>query len=68
MLNRPILPLKHFYMLFLPFKFVDHTHADAIVNVTNRPGALKFCNKIFGDKVGIVPYVMPGFMLAKKSI
>ena len=51
---------------FLPFKFVDHTHADAIVNVTNRPGALKFCNKIFGDKVGIVPYVMPGFMLAKK--
>ena len=58
--------VETFLHAFLPFKFVDHTHADAIVNVTNRPGALKFCNKIFGDKVGIVPYVMPGFMLAKK--
>lgn len=58
--------VETFLHAFLPFKFVDHTHADAIVNVTNRPGALKFCNKIFGDKMGIVPYVMPGFMLAKK--
>ena len=35
-------------------------------NVTNRPGGLNFCKKIFGNKVSIVPYVMPGFMLSKK--
>jgi rhamnose utilization protein RhaD (predicted bifunctional aldolase and dehydrogenase) len=60
--------VETFLHAFLPFKFVDHTHADAIVNVTNRPGALKFCNKIFGDKVGIVPYVMPGIYVGQKSI
>ena len=58
--------VETFLHAFLPFKYVDHTHADAILNVTNRPGGLNFCRKIFGDKVSIVPYVMPGFMLAKK--
>jgi len=45
---------------------VDHTHADAILNLTNRPGGLNFCKKIFGNKVSTVSYVMPGFKLAKK--
>jgi len=58
--------VETFLHAFLPFKYVDHTHADAILNVTNRPGGLNFCKKIFGDKVSIVPYVMPGFMLSKK--
>ena len=58
--------VETFLHAFLPFKFVDHTHADAILNITNRPGGLDFCKKIFGNKVSIVPYVMPGFMLAKK--
>ena len=58
--------VETFLHAFLPFKFVDHTHADAILNATNRPGGLNFCKKVFGNKVSIVPYVMPGFMLAKK--
>ena len=58
--------VETFLHAFLPFKFVDHTHSDAIMNVTNRPNGLNFCKKIFGNKVGIVPYVMPGFMLSKK--
>jgi len=58
--------VETFLHAFLPLKFVDHTHADAVLSVTNRPGGLNFCKKIFGNKVGIVPYVMPGFMLAKK--
>ena len=58
--------VETFLHAFLPFKYVDHTHADAILNVTNRPGGLNFCKKIFGNKVSIVPYVMPGFMLSKK--
>ena len=35
----------------IPYKFVDHTHSDAIMNVTNRPDGLKFCKKIFGKNV-----------------
>jgi len=58
--------VETFLHAFLPFKYVDHTHADAILNVTNRPRGLNFCKKIFGNKVSIVPYVMPGFMLSKK--
>jgi rhamnose utilization protein RhaD (predicted bifunctional aldolase and dehydrogenase) len=58
--------VETFLHAFLPFKFVDHTHADAILNVTNRPEGFKLCEKIFGDKVALVPYVMPGFMLSKK--
>ena len=58
--------VETFLHAFLPFKFVDHTHANAILNVTNRLGGLNFCKKIFGNKVSVVPYVMPGFMLAKK--
>ena len=58
--------VETFLHAFLPFKFVDHTHSDAIMNVTNRPGGLGLCKKIFGKKVSIVPYVMPGFGLAKK--
>ena len=58
--------VETFLHAFLPFKFVDHTHSDAIMNVTNRPNGYKFCKKIFGKKVSIVPYVMPGFDLARK--
>ena len=58
--------VETFLHAFLPFKYVDHTHSDAIMNVTNRPGGLNFCKKIFGRKASIVPYVMPGFGLAKK--
>ena len=51
---------------FLPYKYVDHTHADAILEITNRAEGLNLCKKIFGKKVAFVPYVMPGFLLAKK--
>jgi len=58
--------VETFLHAFLPFKFVDHTHSDAIMNVTNRPNGKDLCKKIFGSKVSIVPYVMPGFGLAQR--
>ena len=58
--------VETFLHAFLPFKFVDHTHSDAIMNVTNRSNGRDLCKKIFGPKVSIVPYVMPGFGLAQK--
>ena len=60
--------VETFLHAFLPFKFVDHTHSDAIMDVTNRPNGKDLCKKIFGPKVSIVPYVMPGFGLAQKKI
>ncbi|MDH3651674.1 MAG: SDR family NAD(P)-dependent oxidoreductase, partial [Saprospiraceae bacterium] len=50
----------------IPFRFVDHTHADAVVTITNTPHGEEKITEIFGDKVLIVPYVMPGFILAKE--
>jgi rhamnose utilization protein RhaD (predicted bifunctional aldolase and dehydrogenase)/NAD(P)-dependent dehydrogenase (short-subunit alcohol dehydrogenase family) len=49
----------------LPFKFVDHTHADAIVTITNTPGGPERIREIFGDGLVVIPYVMPGFDLAR---
>ena len=49
----------------IPFKFVDHTHADAVVTVTNTANGLDRIKEIYGDSVLIIPYVMPGFILAK---
>ena len=50
----------------IPFKFVEHTHSDAVVTLTNTPDGEKFAREVFGSKVLIVPYVMPGFILARK--
>ena len=58
--------VETFLHAFLPHKYVDHTHADAILDITNRPNSLRICKQIFGPEVGYVPYIMPGFLLAKK--
>jgi len=50
----------------IPFRFVDHTHADAVVTVCNSRGGKERIEDIFGDRVLIIPYVMPGFILARK--
>ena len=52
----------------LPFKFVDHTHADAVVTITNTLTGEDRIREIFGDRVVIIPYVMPGFDLAKEVV
>ena len=50
---------------FLPHTYVDHTHASAILSLIDQPNNIKICQDAFGDNVGIVPYVIPGFELAK---
>ena len=49
----------------IPFKFVDHTHTDAVVTLTNTPDGEAKMKDLYGDRVFIIPYVMPGFALAK---
>ena len=50
---------------FLPHKFVDHTHADAVLALTDQPDGESICREVYGGTMGLVPYVMPGFGLAK---
>ncbi len=50
----------------IPYTFVDHTHADAVVVISNTPGGKKRIQEVFGKRILIIPYVMPGFILAKK--
>lgn len=49
----------------LPYKFVDHSHADSIIAITNTANGRDRIAEIFGSSVVIIPYVMPGFKLAR---
>ncbi len=50
----------------IPFKYVDHTHADSVITITNNKLGEDLIREIYKDRVLIVPYVKPGFILAKK--
>jgi rhamnose utilization protein RhaD (predicted bifunctional aldolase and dehydrogenase)/NAD(P)-dependent dehydrogenase (short-subunit alcohol dehydrogenase family) len=52
---------------FLPHKFIDHTHATAVLSLANQPDAAERCAELYDGRLGIVPYIMPGFLLAKKA-
>jgi rhamnose utilization protein RhaD (predicted bifunctional aldolase and dehydrogenase)/NAD(P)-dependent dehydrogenase (short-subunit alcohol dehydrogenase family) len=49
----------------IPFAYVDHTHTDAVVTISNTEDGEARIRELYGDRVLIVPYVMPGFILAK---
>jgi rhamnose utilization protein RhaD (predicted bifunctional aldolase and dehydrogenase)/NAD(P)-dependent dehydrogenase (short-subunit alcohol dehydrogenase family) len=49
----------------LPARFIDHTHADAILAVADQDNGQGVCREIFGERLLWIPYVMPGFGLAK---
>ena len=44
---------------------VVHTHADAILSLTNTPAPRELLNQVYGDEVAVVPYQRPGFRLSK---
>ena len=52
---------------FLPHKFVDHTHATAVLSLADQPDAADLLADLYGPRAGIVPFIMPGFHLAKKA-
>jgi len=53
---------------FLPHKYIDHTHATAVLSVIDQPQGEKLCEEIFGGRLAFVPYLRPGFGLAKTAI
>jgi len=48
----------------LPHRYVDHTHADAVLAVSNAPDGEKRIREIYAERVAVIPYVMAGFELA----
>ncbi len=52
---------------WIPHKYVDHTHATAFLVLANLPEVAAATKELFGDRLTLVPYVMPGFALAKAA-
>ncbi len=52
---------------FLPHTFIDHTHASAVLSLTDQPDGEAICAEVYDGRMGLVPYIMPGFGLAKKA-
>jgi rhamnose utilization protein RhaD (predicted bifunctional aldolase and dehydrogenase)/NAD(P)-dependent dehydrogenase (short-subunit alcohol dehydrogenase family) len=52
---------------FVPHRFVDHTHSTAVLSLIDQPNGEDLAREVYGSRMGIVPYIMPGFALAKKA-
>jgi rhamnose utilization protein RhaD (predicted bifunctional aldolase and dehydrogenase)/NAD(P)-dependent dehydrogenase (short-subunit alcohol dehydrogenase family) len=52
---------------FIPETFIDHSHATAFLALADQPDAERLIGEVYGDRVACVPYVMPGFELAKRA-
>ncbi|HEX4077782.1 MAG TPA: bifunctional aldolase/short-chain dehydrogenase [Rhizomicrobium sp.] len=63
--NAPNPSVETLLHAFLPHKFVDHTHATAVLALTDQPDGESMAREVFGDRVAYVPYTIPGFALAK---
>jgi rhamnose utilization protein RhaD (predicted bifunctional aldolase and dehydrogenase)/NAD(P)-dependent dehydrogenase (short-subunit alcohol dehydrogenase family) len=62
--NPSVETLLHAY---IPHKFVDHTHSTISIAIADQAGAEALGRRIWGGRVGYVPYIMPGFALAKAA-
>jgi rhamnose utilization protein RhaD (predicted bifunctional aldolase and dehydrogenase)/NAD(P)-dependent dehydrogenase (short-subunit alcohol dehydrogenase family) len=52
---------------FLPHKFVDHTHSTAVLSLVDQPDGEAICADVYDGRATVVPYIMPGFALAKAA-
>jgi rhamnose utilization protein RhaD (predicted bifunctional aldolase and dehydrogenase)/NAD(P)-dependent dehydrogenase (short-subunit alcohol dehydrogenase family) len=52
---------------FLPHAYVDHTHANAVLSLIDQPDGAAKCDEVYNGSAGLVPYVRPGFGLAKAA-
>ena len=66
----PLAPAPSVEMLlhaFMPAKFVDHSHSTAVLSLIDQPNGQELCGEVYDGRLGFVPYLMPGFGLAKKA-
>jgi rhamnose utilization protein RhaD (predicted bifunctional aldolase and dehydrogenase)/NAD(P)-dependent dehydrogenase (short-subunit alcohol dehydrogenase family) len=52
---------------FVPARFVDHTHATAVLSLVDQPDGEARAAALYDGRMAIVPYIMPGFVLAKAA-
>ncbi len=52
---------------FLPQRYIDHSHANAVLALTDQPDGEALCAEVYDGRAALVPYIMPGFALAKKA-
>ncbi|MBF2077467.1 MAG: bifunctional aldolase/short-chain dehydrogenase [Synechococcales cyanobacterium T60_A2020_003] len=64
--NAPNPSVEAILHAIIPYKFVDHTHADAVITLTNNPTGEERIKEVYRDSVLLIPYVMPGFILARE--
>ncbi|MCU1560386.1 class II aldolase/adducin family protein, partial [Mycetocola sp.] len=63
--SAPTASIEALLHAFIPHRVVLHSHADAIVALTNQPSSADTVAEVLGDRVMVLPYVMPGFDLAR---
>jgi rhamnose utilization protein RhaD (predicted bifunctional aldolase and dehydrogenase) len=63
--SAPVPSVEAILHAVIPYKYVDHTHADAVVAISNSVNGDDILRQLYGDDVIYVPYVMPGFDLSK---
>ncbi len=66
--NAPNPSVETLLHAFLPHKYIDHTHANPVLALTDQPDAAALCQEAYGETMALVPYVMPGFALAKRAM
>jgi rhamnose utilization protein RhaD (predicted bifunctional aldolase and dehydrogenase)/NAD(P)-dependent dehydrogenase (short-subunit alcohol dehydrogenase family) len=66
--NAPNPSVETLLHAFLPHKYIDHTHANAVLALTDQPHDETLCRQVYGATMALVPYVMPGFALAKRAL
>src|SRR6202008_1960665 len=52
---------------FLPRKYVDHTPSTAVLSLTDQPDAAERCAGLYRGRMGLVPFIMPGLLVAQKG-
>ncbi|HYM04712.1 MAG TPA: class II aldolase/adducin family protein, partial [Stellaceae bacterium] len=65
--NAPNPSVETLLHAFLPHRFVDHTHSTAVLALSDQPDGEAGCRDLFGARMALVPYIMPGFALAKRA-
>jgi rhamnose utilization protein RhaD (predicted bifunctional aldolase and dehydrogenase)/NAD(P)-dependent dehydrogenase (short-subunit alcohol dehydrogenase family) len=50
---------------WIPHRYIDHTHANAALGLVDQPGSEALCRDLYGERMAVAPYCMPGFALAQ---
>ena len=64
-LSKSVPSVEAMMHVFIPGKFVDHTHPSAILALVNRENGVTAVKEALGEDVPTVPYIKAGFGLAK---